>query len=223
MSARQPLFLGVLLSFLLVIGSYAFADNVSVTGTGYLGADTNGLTVNAGAFTAGSGAPGGPGFFLGATPLNAPLTITWTSSAFSGFGYAAVNVGTQFTDILSGGIQFTTPTFSVPASALLTGVFTAPVTVIGELQAFQDLLLGNSGGGFEQGPLMATLNFTGTGLATFHIQDAGQGLFTITVATAQFTGAGTLTTVPEPGSLLLMGTGFASLLGSWRFRRFFAH
>src|SRR6478752_8135585 len=126
MSARRPLFLGVLLSMLLVIGSYALADNVSVTGTGYLGDDTNGLTVNAGAFTAGSGAPGGPSLVLAATPLNTPLTITWGSSPFSGFGYAAVNVGTQFTDILTGGIQFTTPTFSVPASALLTGVFTAP-------------------------------------------------------------------------------------------------
>jgi hypothetical protein len=221
MSARRPLFLGVLLSMLLVIGSYALADSVSVTGTGYLGNDTNGLTLSAGAFTAASAAPGGPGFF-GTGMLNTPLTLSWASSPFSGPGFTAANVGTQFTDILTGGIQFTTPTFSVPASALLTGVFTAPVTVIGELQAFQDLLLGNGNGAFEQGPLMATLKFTGTGLATFHIQDAGQGLFTISVATAQFTGTGTLTTVPEPGSLLLMGTGVASLLGSGRFRRFFA-
>ena len=68
---------------------------------------------------------------------------------------------------------------------------------------------------------MATLNFTGTGLATFHIQDVGQGLFTITVATADH-GQRHFDYGSRARSPPLMGTGFASLLGSWRFRRFFA-
>jgi len=145
--------------------------------------------------------------------------LTWGAAAYSGQDFALVKIGNQVTDALGGGLNFQS-TFTVSASALLIGYFTAPVTVTGNLSAYQDLTYGQ--GSYLQGPLMATLGFSGTGTGKFFIQDEGNGLFTIASAQISFTGHGTMSTVPEPGSLLLMGSGFASLLGTQRFRRMFA-
>lgn len=212
LAGRNFLYL-VLLCFVIITTSATFADSVSVTGTGTLGSDLDSLSATAGNFSAYSAAPGGPGILFGAIPLNTSYTASWGSSAFPGPGFTVVNVGSQFTDILSGGLNFTS-TFSVSAADLAAGFFTAPVTVTGELQAFQDLLVGSGTQEYQQGPLMATLQFTGTGIGTFQIYDAGQGLFDTSVGSVTFTGKGTLTTVaPEPGSFFLMGTGVLSLFG----------
>lgn len=144
------------------------------------------------------------------------MTLSWNSFAYPGPGFTSVNLGNQFTDILTGTITFT-GIFTVPASALVTGTFTAPVSVSGQLQAFQDLTLGQ--GFYTQGPLMATVLFSGTGTATFQIEDIGSPNFQIGFASVNFNNTGTLTTVPEPTSLFLMGTGFAGLSGMVMRRR----
>ena len=200
------------LCFLLGTTLPAKANSVTVIGNGYAGNDMDGLGLTAGIFSASSAAPDGRDD-LGQGTVGLPITLKWGSFAFPGPGFTSVNLGNQFTDILTGTIVFT-GTFTVPASALSTGTFTAPVDVSGQLQAFQDLTLG-------QGPLMATLLFSGTGTATFQIEGIGNNDILFRSADVNFNGTGTLTAVPEATPLFLMGTGLAGLSvmvrRRWRF------
>ena len=123
-----------------------------------------GLT--AGIFSASSAAPDGRDD-LGQGTVGLPITLKWGSFAFPGPGFTSVNLGNQFTDILTGTIVFT-GTFTVPASALFTGTFTAPVDVSGQLQAFQDLTLGQ--GFYTQGPLMAPYSLAEPELPHFKLR-----------------------------------------------------
>lgn len=184
----------------------ATASSVGVTGYGYAGNDSDGLSLSAGIFSTFSAAPIGPGL-LGTGMVGVPMSLSFSSVAWPGPGFTVVNFGTQFTDILTGGIVFTTGTFTVPAAALMTGVFTTSVEVLGQVMAYQDL----SHDGI-QGPLMATLSFAGTGTVTLYLVDEGEGFFLITSAQGNFNNiTGTLTSVPEPASMLLVATGFAIL------------
>jgi hypothetical protein len=148
-----------------------------------------------------------------------PMGLTIYPSAYSGYGFTDVRIGNTVTDILDGGLTIDSG-FTVPASALFAGSFTAPVTVSGSFAAYRDLTFGT--GILTQGPLLGTFGFYGEGTATFYIQPMSETSFLIIEEDASFTGTGTLDSAvhltPEPASLLLVLTGLSGLAFLWKRR-----
>ena len=205
-SARRPLFVLIVFCSVACLSLPASANSVTVSGTAYGGLDMNGLSLTAGTFSTFSASPIGYSQ-LGNGIAGVPMTLSFWVLPWPGPGYASVNIGNKFTDILQGARILFTGTFTVPLSALATGRFTAPVSMTGQLSAFQDLTLGQ--GFYTTGPLMATLLFSRTGTANLQLIDVGGGNFIVSYAFVTFNGTGNLTLVPEPSSLFLLGTGLA--------------
>jgi hypothetical protein len=196
-------------AFCFTIATLANADSiVGVVGAASVGNDTYSLSFSGGNFSGYSVSPVGP-VFLGSGTFGVPKTFDFGVIAWQGEWYAGAQIGAFYTDILRGGIGFTA-NLNVPTSALFTGSFTAPITVGGYLEAFQDLTRGQ--GYFTDGPLLGSLQFAGAGTGTFTIQDAGANDYVILFADATFSGTGVESTVvPEPMSLLLVGSGLSAL------------
>lgn len=198
----------VILCFVAAGALPATANSVSVTGTGHGGGFSVGFDITSAGFTAFESLNGGDRGYISIGTVGVPMKIIWSVDAFPGPELqTTATVGGQFTDLVGGGLVFTS-TFTIPASALLSGTFTVPVDVTGYFTAFQDLSLGE--GFLTPGPFLGGLTFTGTGTATFDILDLGQGSYEIVSASSTFNGTGRAVT-PEPTSLLLMGTGLAAL------------
>ena len=158
------LLLGLLSVVVVSLPAAADSIQLSVTGVGYLGGTSDGLSVKSGnVFSMYSAAPDGPAW-LDTGIVGQSMSLTIVPSAFSGPSFTDVKIGGSVTDILEGSITIDS-TFIAPASALFTGTFTAPITAYGTLQAFTrpDVSIGLA----HPRPSAGHVDFYGNGIGIF--------------------------------------------------------
>jgi hypothetical protein len=203
------------LSAVATIPTRADSISVIVSGSAFAGANAPGFDVQGGTFFAQSRPPDGAGT-LGFGTVGVSMDYGFGVTAYPGPGYSDGAVGGIQTSWIVNGLGFS-GSFTVPASALVTASFTAPMDVSGYLEAYQYIP------GVGPGALLGTLGFSGIGTATFDIEPIGGNQFVIDFASGTFNGTGIETTAaPEPASLILVGTGLAGLALAVRHRSRFA-
>src|SRR5262249_36307563 len=117
-------------------------------------------------------------------------------------------------DTLTGGLIFSASKFIAGTNPLNVG--SGSVTFHGNLTGFVFLPLGCESKLTCNaiGPEVFHLHLTGTGTVTASGEDIGGGQDAI--YSLRYTIQGTATTVPEPSSWLLIGSGVGALAGVWR-------
>ena len=109
---------------LLILSASANADSIfhfSVSGGGAAGSDISSLYVSGGIFSANSSAPTGP-IYVGFGTFGTPMSFSFFPFAWQGQSYADASVGPFYSDIVYGGLAFTTDLITVPTS-VITGPF----------------------------------------------------------------------------------------------------
>jgi hypothetical protein len=204
----------VSVAFICLVASSAWGDSFSFSGTATFGGDTIDFFLSGPSFSLFSAAPSGPAGLLATcdqgTTCEVPgqEVIAWPSFDPS---LGGGEVGGVTAEAVRGSLLFSGTSFTVTGTEDELG--SGPVTFTGELMGFR---LSPSGG---LGPMVFDLILSGTGTVTALGQDIGGGQVGIDQFHYNFTGtaSGTVATVPEPSSLLLVSSGLAGI--GWIRRR----
>jgi hypothetical protein len=214
----RTLVLGAVLC-LVAAASYGDSINtISITGSTYDGFAT----------TEGDYKIQGPGLNLFQADLGGPSFIgTCTVGTVCNFSWSPADPGafcglcTRFSGGSFGStqVQWLEPNLVFKGSAFYSGgdTLTMNFTVSGTIYGFQLVGCDSDGYGCSLGPQVFALNISGTGTQTLSINDLSGTPSEIIGLMGTFSGTATpVTATPEPGSMILMGTGLA---GVWMKRR----
>jgi len=147
------------------------------------------------------------GFFDQGSTVHLSLAVRFPDL---GPGFVLLTFGGKTSDIAQGALIFS-GTFTVPTGPPGTGVsITIPVSMIGNVIAFQDLTLGQ--GITTQGPQIFDLHFTGSGTMRLDGEVLDNGQVRFDAASISFGGSSTI--VPEPSSMMLLGSGIMGIIAA---------
>jgi hypothetical protein len=191
---------------LLIFSALSSASSIPITGTATQGfATTLGdFQIEGAGLSLSQGFPDGPSF-IGSCTLGAVCNLSFSIGS-------TATVCTFCTGFALGSldgivVQFLDPSLSFSASALYTGQsnITVPLTFSGTIVGYE-LVNCTDGIDCSLGPRKFALHISGQGTGNFTI--LGPGL--IEGVSASFTGRASV--VPEPASLVLVGSGLAGVV-----------
>lgn len=206
----------ILLLFVICAScTLASANSIAITGTAYLGyAEFNGdFMIQGPGLNLFQGTPDGPSF-IGSCNMG--------SSCNFGFTIGSTNVFCSYCLNLSGGslgntaVEFLDTSLTFHGSAVWNGQYNlnVPLTISGMIIGYELINCEPGGIGCSLGPEEFALRITAKGIGDYTVNQAGliQGV------TVTLSGTASTSTVPEPVSLVLTGSGLAGIWLSKRAR-----
>jgi hypothetical protein len=210
MTIQRSIVLAVLV--FCFISCFASADSIPISGSAVQGQPGGNCCFNGDFVISGpglslfQGTPDGPNA-IGVCTVGAVCNFSFSIGSAATFCtyclyFSAGSLGNKTAEFLDPSLTFTGSAFDSGATSM-----SVPMTVSGTIVGYELINCDPSGGGCTLGPKEFTLHIVAHGTGVFTMDEQGR---IIEGVSSSFTG--TATTVPEPVSLALTGTGLLGIL-----------